>query len=115
MSLREKQSLFARYLARLILWIEAQGWEITLSEGYVGDTDAADGDYDGPHVRGGLHYLKLAQDFNLFVSGKLKATSCPEWYAVGQYWKTLDPQCAWGGDFKSQDYNHVSLRHEGKA
>jgi hypothetical protein len=113
-TLREKQSLFARLLAQLILWIFAQGWEVTLSEGYVGITDGKDFDHDGPHMRAGAHYTQLGQDLNLFVQGKYQRTGCPEWDEIGAKWLSYHPLCRWGGQFKSRDWNHVSLFHEGR-
>lgn len=114
MTLRMKQSLFARLLAQLITWIFDQGWEVTLAEGYVGDTDAADADYDGPHMRSGAHYTRLGQDLSLFVKGEYKPDLCPEWDAIGAKWLSMHPLCRWGGLFKSKDANHVSLFHEGR-
>ena len=114
MTLREKQCIFARCLAWLILWIDEHGWAVSLSEGYVGETDAADGDYDGPHKCGGMHYTKLAQDLNLFVDGLLcRDGEHPAWQAIGKHWKTLHPSARWGGDWG--DANHVSFEHEGRA
>lgn len=115
-TLRQKQALFARLIAQLISWIYTHpSWEVTLSEGYVGDTDARDGDYDGPHMRGGAHYKKLALDMNLFVDGKWITGGSEAWDEIGEKWKGLHPLCRWGGDFKSRDFNHFSLFHEGKA
>ena len=115
-TLRQKQALFARLLAQLITWIYTHpGWEVTLSEGYVGDTDARDGDHDGPHLSGGAHYNKLGQDFNLFVDNKWITGSHPAWDEIGAKWLSLHPLCRWGGTFNSRDYNHVSLFHGGKA
>lgn len=114
MTLREKQVLFLRYLARLIRYSEEIGVELRLGEGYVADTDAADGDYDGPHKQGGAHYTRTGIDLMLDVGGVWQTGSCPEWYALGNYWKRLDPVlCAWGGDWG--DYNHFSVRHAGRA
>jgi hypothetical protein len=113
--LLKKQAKFARLLAQLITWIFAQGWEITLGEGFVGTTDAADGDYDGPHMRNGAHYTKLGMDLSLFVAGEYKKAACPEWSAIGAKWKSLDSEARWGGDFSSGDLNHVSLLYQGKA
>lgn len=112
-TLRGKQVLFLRYLARLVLHSETLGVELRMGEGYVGDTDAADGDYDGPHKQGGQHYNRLAMDLMLDVNGVWQTKSCPEWYALGEFWKRLDPLCAWGGDWG--DFNHFSLRHNGRA
>jgi hypothetical protein len=32
---------------------------------------------------------------------------------LGDYWKTLDPACCWGGDFSKPDGNHFSYTHNG--
>lgn len=107
MTLREKQSEFARLLGNLILFIfQHQGWEITMGEGH---NDARIG-----HMKGSLHYVRLAQDLNLFVDGKyITSGSHPAWTVIGEYWETLSPLARWGGRFK--DANHFSLEHGGKA
>lgn len=115
-SLRQRQALFSRLLAQLVTWIYTHpGWEVTFSEGYVGDTDAADGDYDGPHLKGGAHYNKLAMDLNLFVDGKWVQGMTPEWEEIGAKWEGLHPLCRWGGRFMSRDANHVSIFYAGRA
>jgi hypothetical protein len=123
LSLREKQSLFARLLAELILWIYSRGWEVTLADGAI-DTPrkfrAEDGRKfeapDAQHMKGSLHYYRLAQDLNLFVADKfISDGGHPVWTEIGVKWESLNPLCAWGGRFNHPDANHVSLRHEGKA
>ena len=106
MSLRKKQAKFARLVAQLITWIFAQGWEVTFGEGF---------DDDGKgHMRGSLHYLRLAQDLNLFVDGEYIADGDhPAWEAIGEKWESLDPECRWGGRFR--DANHISLAHGGRS
>lgn len=114
-SLLQKQQMFARYLGQILAFIHAhQDWAVTLSEGYVGDTDAADADWDGPHMRSGCHYLKLAQDLNLFVSGVFVRGAHPAWDEIGATWLALNPLCRWGGTFASRDWNHLSITHEGR-
>lgn len=116
-----KQELFARLLGVLINWIHTHpSWRIRLAEGFVGYTDASDGDHDGPHMANGQHYRKLAQDFDLFILDEQKVryhvtTHHPVWDEIGAFWLSLHPLCRWGGTFKSKDYNHVSLFHEGRA
>jgi len=121
-TLRQKQSLFARLLAELVLWIYSQGWEVTQGEGAVDQVRKAQVNggtqtvHDRQHMLGSLHYLRLAQDLNLFVDGHyVPDGGHPAWKAIGERWKSLDPGCAWGGDFDTVDANHVSLRHAGKA
>lgn len=106
LSLIQKQKLFAKLLALLIIWIYAQGWELTLGEGYRADGNG--------HMPGSLHYAKLAQDLNLFVKGQFMTKDCPEWQAIGKKWLSMNPLCAWGGTFTSVDLNHVSIKEGGK-
>lgn len=106
LSLRAKQSLFVLLIGRLITYVYAQGWELTLADGYRPDMKG--------HMPGSLHYIRLALDLNLFVDGKWIADGDhPAWVAIGEYWEGLNPLCRWGGRF--QDGNHFSLAHGGKA
>ncbi len=120
MTQRQARILFTRLKAELILWIPLEGklrgevWEVAEGESYVKDTDAADGDHDGPHKAGGTHYLGTGGDLALYVNGVyVKWGGSPQWRIIGQKWKTMHPDCAWGGDF--QDDNHVSVRFAGRA
>lgn len=108
MTIREKQSLFAKLIGQLLGWITSNaGWEVTF------------GDFNRPdqhgHMDNSLHYIRLAADINLFVDGVWKDEDCPEWQTIGAYWKGLHSLCRWGGDFTEKDLNHFSLEHNGKA
>lgn len=116
----EKQTLFAILHARWVVWCYEQGYRITKAEGYVGDTDAADRDYDGPHKQGGNHYNRLAEDDNLLARRgprqdyvMLTHGDEPEWTVAGEKWESMDPLCRWGGRWG--DANHLGLAHEGRA
>jgi hypothetical protein len=121
MPLGQKQELFARLLGVFLQWFHGHlKWRMRIQEGYVGLTDGADGDHDGPHMSGGAHYNKLGLDFALFIQDErgipFHVTSHhPVWDEIGAFWTALHPLCRWGGNFPSRDYNHISLYHEGKA
>lgn len=116
-----KQELFAKCLGQLLAFIHNHPtWRARLQEGYVGTTDAADGDYDGPHLKGGGHYNKVAIDIAMFLvdteGGRVALTTAhPVWDELGRFWKSLHPECRWGGDFAHRDYNHFSIEYGGKA
>ena len=118
LSLLQKQQIFAEASARLIVWIRQQGWAVTLGEGYDDDNKG--------HMKGSLHYVRLALDLNLFVGGTYEGDvyegghyiadgSHPAWRAIGAKWKSMRPEFAWGGDFASGDSNHISIKHDSKA
>lgn len=65
------------------------------------------------HMKGSLHYLGLANDLVLYVNGDYQ-TLTEAYKFLGDYWKSLDPDCAWGGDFEAGDGNHFSIIYQGK-
>lgn len=105
MTLREKQSLFVRLIGEFIEWVYAQGYQLTFGESY---------DDDGiGHMKNSNHYIRLAQDFNLFVDGKYIADGHhPVYTFLGNKWESMHTLCRWGGRFN--DANHFSLEHEGR-
>lgn len=121
MLLQEKQALFLRLQAELILWVFAQGWVFTPGEGRItsprkyrlpsGAVVVAD---DAVHMKKSLHHIGLAQDLNLFIDGVYIADGGhPVWTIIGTHWEAMNPLCRWGGRFR--DANHFSLEHEGRA
>lgn len=103
--LLSKQQTFAKLLGQLLVWIYTHPtWAVTLGDGYA---------HDG-HMANSLHYIRLAQDLNLFVGGVYVTGAHPAWDEIGACWKGLNPGCAWGGDFASKDWNHLSMAHEGR-
>lgn len=112
-SLRSKRCLFTKLLAELIIWVDTHpGWEFAFGEGLVAQTDAADGDYDGPHKKGGAHYTGLGHDMVLYIDGVwISKGEHPAWTAIGEKWESMNELCRWGGRF--QDSNHFSLFHQG--
>ena len=104
-TLREKQSLFARLIARLLLHAELLGHDTTLGKFFESRASARD-----RGNLGSLHPLKLAGDINLFIDGKYqRSTKAHE--PLGVFWESLNPLCRWGGRFN--DGNHYSVEHGG--
>jgi len=120
MSLSDKRCLFTRLLCTLILRMSMRGISLAFGEGYVALTDAADGDHDGPHKRGGAHYTGIGMDLIMYRTsdgreGPITDGSDSEWLRVGQEWERMDSLCRWGGRFSPPDANHFSLLHDGRA
>ena len=106
--LKEQRIKFTKYLCRLIEFGSAGVYSIALGRDF-------DEDYENMrHMKGSLHYLGLANDLALYIDGVYaKDTESYRW--LGDYWKALDPDCRWGGDFKNPDGNHFSMTFGGKA
>lgn len=107
MQLLNLQQTFTILIAKLIVWAYANGYKITLGEGYDDDNQG--------HMKGSLHYVRLAQDLNLFQDGQY-LTDSESYLPLGEYWESLSDigyQCKWGGRFG--DGNHFSIGYGGKA
>jgi hypothetical protein len=94
MSLRERQSLFVRMVARLIDYADALGYELTFGDAYA----------TSGHAAGSFHYSRLAIDLNLFKDGKY-LTETEDHKPLGEFWEAIGG--TWGGRFR--DGNHYSL------
>lgn len=103
MSLSKKQQRFTRCIAKLIIFANEKGFELTFGDAYRSPTNP-----DG-HPKS-CHRSRLAVDFNLFVNG-IYATQDSAHQEMGEYWESLDPDARWGGRFR--DGNHYSFEHDG--
>lgn len=112
MTLSEKQRRFTELVGKLILWAYENGFELTFGDAFRSQAQAQANAQAGIGISNSLHTKRLAVDFNLFVEGVYQ-TASSEYGPLGAYWKSLDPDCRWGGDFASADGNHFSFTHEG--
>jgi hypothetical protein len=113
MTLREKQSLFARLVGQLIQYAYQNGYELTFGEAYRTPEQAALNAQKGSGIANSLHTKRLAIDLNLFLAGRY-ITDSASYKPLGDFWKSLHPDCCYGGDFKPRaDGNHFSLTHNG--
>jgi hypothetical protein len=115
LTLKEKQWLFTRCLWRLLefFYTEHPHWDISIDEAYRPPETAELYEKQGRGIKNSLHCLRLAVDLNLFIDGVYQKSVEPYRF-LGEYWKSLHPLCAWGGDFKNRDARHFSIRHGGR-
>lgn len=111
-TLRQKQSRFAKMVGWLIQYAYEQGYEITLGDAYRSPGCAALYVKMGKGIINSLHTQRLAIDLNLFLDGEY-LTASEDHRVLGEYWKSLAPDCRWGGDFDKPDGNHYSIEHDG--
>src|ERR1700739_2108788 len=109
MTLAEQQRRFLPLVAKLVDHAYAQGYELTAGELYRSPEQAALNAQHGSGIANSLHTLRLAIDLQLFKDG-IYLTDGVAYKALGEFWKTLDPLCCWGGDFTTRaDGNHFSM------
>ena len=106
--MQERQIKFAKYVGMLLTWIyQDPQYGVVL------------GEVERPHemqvlylqtgksrVQHSFHEDSLAIDISLFIKGAYQ-TKSEEYKPLGDYWKSLDPENVWGGDFSTlHDGNH---------
>lgn len=105
-TLRQKQSRFARMVARLIDQAFALGYEVTLGDAYRDPrVHGALGEKKSYSSSMSLHKQRLAIDLNLFRDGRY-LSSTESHRPLGEWWEAQGG--AWGGRFN--DGNHYELR-----
>ena len=113
MTLGQKQRKFTHLIGKLILWVcEQKGWQLSFGDAYRSPEQAQLNAQKGIGVANSLHTQRLAIDLNLFIDGQYQ-TDSEAYRPLGEYWKSLDSEAAWGGDFSKPDGNHFSLAHNG--
>lgn len=113
MTLSEKQRLFTKCVGQLIDWAYAHGYELTLGDAFRSPQQAAANAAAGSGIANSLHTQRLAIDLNLFINGVYQSDSAA-YKPLGDFWKSLDPGCCWGGDFVTRaDGNHFSITYNG--
>ncbi|MGQ6246376.1 M15 family metallopeptidase [Serratia sp. IR-2025] len=111
MTLSEKQQLFTKLIAQLILWADEKGYRLTFGEAYRTPEQAALNAKKGSGISNSLHTKRLAVDLNLFINGQYQTNSAA-YLSLGEYWESIGG--SWGGRFRDRpDGNHFSLEHEG--
>jgi hypothetical protein len=115
----DKQILFSRLLPQLLDYVQVLGLDVVIGEVYRPPETAKLYASQGRGSKTSLHCDKLAADLMLFAkdgSGTMQyLTGWHGYTELGQYWKKLHSDCAWGGDFVNlKDYGHFSLSYEGR-
>lgn len=128
--LLDRQFLFTKFLAQFVLEVYSRGHACKLRDVGLYEKRKSrmgipfkDGVHSGTGSKyGGLHYMQLAGDVDLFVwvpeSGQwryITSTDHPAWQSLGEFWEGIDPLCRWGGRFTRKDGNHLSVTYQGRA
>lgn len=114
MKLGQKQRLFSRLLAELVIWAYDNGYEFAQGDGKRDKRVFGEmGEKKGYGSRNSNHKLKLAHDYDLFIDGKYMTTTEAH-RPIGEKWESMHELCEWGGSGDRNDGNHYSMRHNGR-
>lgn len=111
MTLREKQSIFAFLTARLMLFMNENGYEFTYGEAKRSDEEALRLSKLGIGSKNSLHRKSLAIDLNLFKNGKY-LDKTEDHRMFGEWWERQHTNCRWGGHFKTSNGNTDGNHYE---
>lgn len=103
MGMVDKQHRFAQMVAKLLIFAEQEGYQVTFGYAYRSPKVA---EYFG--FKKSIHTKRLAIDLNLFRNGKY-LTRTEDHQRLGEYWESIGG--TWGGRW--DDGNHYSLEHNG--
>ena len=113
MSLSNTQQQFTVSLAKLILFADSKGYDLTVGDAYR--DPRVHGEFGTKRAYGAassVHKKRLASDLNLFVDGKyITDGEHPAYIELGEFWEAVHPLARWGGRFK--DANHFSFEFQG--
>ena len=104
MKLSAKQSMFLDDVSVMIHWHRNTypNQYLTYGETYRPPETAKIYAERGIGIVNSLHCQRLAIDLHLFIKGKYQ-TNPKKYKPLGEFWKALDLQNRWGGDFFNEE------------
>lgn len=110
LTLRQKQSVFAKNIGLLIIWAYNNGYELTFGEAWRPPEMEAIYVKEGKsETMNSRHIVRMAVDLNGFKNGVLLQSNT-DYKPLGDFWKSINPANVWGGDFKTlQDDDHFEM------
>lgn len=116
----DAQLVFPRLLGKLLVYADESGTAVKMGECQRTPEQAQINARKGTGIADSLHLDRLAVDLLCFRQVRgiwtwLRAGTEPEYRMLGDAWKKLHPNCAWGGDWTHPDPGHFSLRIDARA
>ena len=108
--LSKNQAIFAKNVAKLILFIEESGKHCTLGEAYRTPEQAEIYAKKGIGIKNSLHCSRLAIDLNIFDENFNYHGESEYYKPYADFWKSLHLSNRAGIDFPKVDGNHFEMR-----
>ena len=109
MKLSEKQQIFTKNIASLIVYADLIGIGLTFGDAYRNDfTQKKYVELGLSKTMNSYHLKRLAVDFNFFINGRLVYDK-HKLAELGKFWEGLHPDNEWGGFWKFVDTPHFQM------
>jgi hypothetical protein len=109
--LEDEQEIFAANVAKLIDYINAKGYHVTVGEAYRTEQQAMIYAHEGLGIVNSLHRKRLAIDLNIFTADNKLLQQVKDLEVFGKYWESLHSKNRWGGNFKTRpDSDHFQMK-----
>lgn len=111
MKLSEKQQIFTKNVAKLIVKAEKLGIGLTFGHAWRSQAEQRRLVQLGrSKTSNSKHLQRLAVDFNFFINGKLTYRK-EDIQELGDYWESLNEKNSWGGNWKTfLDTPHFEMK-----
>lgn len=104
---REHQMKFSQMMAKLIIFIDEEGYGVVTGEVQRSKEQAKANALNKVGIAKSLHVLCMAVDLSLISPDGVYLTDSDDYAVFGIFWESLGG--AWGGRFSRPDGNHFSL------
>ena len=109
MTLSDRQAIFAQNVAKLLIYMNQQGFKVTLGEAFRTHDQAEIYAHEGKGIVDSQHCKRLAIDLNLLDKEGNYLSDDKAYRQFGEYWESLSYDNRFGGDFKRVDSNHFEM------
>ena len=109
MKLSEKQRIFTRNIAKLIVYAYQNGFELTFGDAFrTVEQQEIYIEQGKSKTMNSMHLQRLAVDFNFFINNKLTYKK-EDVEMLGKYWESLHEDNSWGGYWRFKDTPHFQM------
>jgi hypothetical protein len=110
----QRQWRFSELFETLLTWARTHGYKVRLGEAWRTEQQAQWNALHGLGIVNSIHRDRCAVDLIFHDCEGVELDTVEGVAPIGAYWKSLGPECRWGGDFPKVDIWHFSLAFGGR-